>query len=465
MIHKRIFATYTFRFMIAYVAALSIAAFILLVGTYFFYSYDYFSQVNDAMENELNLLHDEYSQHDIAGLELLSQQRRLKSKYDRFSYILTDGQRVKLSGDLKHWPEVKAWADGWLSFEMSFADLNGNAQNYAFVARSRTLDDGRLLMVARVSDDIRQNVRIVLGTLIWGMVIMILLGIIGGIVTSVISLQRVEMINDAIRRIMAGDLSERITVQDPIDDFQQLAMNLNEMLDRIEDSVNDVRQVSNNIAHDLRTPLTRLRNKLSLLEKRSAPHNVAMVRAMLGEADSLLSTFSALLRIAQVESGSKKSNFTQVDLSEVFTDVVELYEPLASVKGIELTVQKSSGLLLQGDKDLLFQMLANLIDNAIKYSGEAGAISLALEVNVSQLSIVIADNGPGIAVNKHEKVFQRFYRVEASRSVQPGNGLGLSLVRAVVKLHGGEIKLTDSSGFFPKSSSPGLQVLIKLPIT
>ena len=464
MIHKRIFATYTFRFMISYVAGLSIAAFFLLVITYFFFSYDYFKSINDSIENELTLIEHELLENDLAGVEHLSLQRQRKSKYERFSYIIIDQQGQKLSGDISYWPDYKTWSDGWLSFEMSFEDWTGKPQMYAFVARTRQLTQGRKLLVARASDDIRQNIKMVLGTLLWGMIIMILLGMIGGIITSVISLQRVEMINDTIKRIMAGDLSERIAVQDPTDDFQQLAMNMNDMLDRIEDSVNDVRQVSNNIAHDLRTPLTRLRNKLSILEQRSAPHNVDMVRSLLGEADSLLSTFSALLRISQIESGHKKSNFDDVDLSAIFADVVELYEPLASDKGLALTVKHVEGIHLQADKDVLFQMLVNLIDNAIKYTPEDGALIAELSRHEDCVVIVLADNGPGITVNKHEKVFQRFYRVEESRSLQPGNGLGLSLVKAVVNLHAGDIKLTDSLGYFAKAQRPGLTVTITLPL-
>ena len=462
MIRNRVFATYTFRFMLAYVASLSIAAFVLLVATYAFYSYDYFTNVNDSMENELNLLQQAYLQHDVDGLEQFSEQRRLKSKYDRFSYILRDQDQQKISGDLRYWPVYKTWADGWLSFEMSFDDWTGEPQRYAYVARLRELDDGSQLLVARVSDDVRRTVSVVLGTLVWGMVIMILLGVIGGIITSVISLQRVELINDTIRRIMVGDLSGRITVQEPMDDFQQLAMNINDMLDRIEDSVNDVRQVSNNIAHDLRTPLTRLRNKLSILEQRSAPHNVDMVGSMLAEADSLLSTFSALLRISQVESGSKKANFTEVDLSTILADVVDLYEPVASEKNISLTLNSQADVHINGDKDLLFQTLINLIDNAIKYTPDDGAIVGELDRQDEQVSVQIADNGPGIEVAKHEKVFQRFYRVEASRSVQPGNGLGLSMVQAVVHLHDGQISLGDSARHFSLSAGTGLTVTINL---
>lgn len=464
MIRNKIFATYTFRFMISYVTSLSLGAFVLLMATYVFYSYDYFTGINTALENELDLLEHEYLNRGVEGLDTLSQQRNANSKYDRFSYILIDDDGKKVSGDITQWPAYKRWSAGWLSFEMIFEDWTGEPQLYNFLARKRHLDQGHELMVARVADDVRQNIKLVGGTLLWGMFIMIILGIIGGIITSLISLQRIETINQSIRSIMEGDLSERIPVQEPIDDFQKLAINLNDMLDKIEDAVDDVRQVTSNIAHDLRTPLTRLRNKLSMLEERAAPQNLEIVRSLLLESDSLLSTFGALLRISQVESGNKKANFMHVCLSEILDDVIELYEPLAANKDVDLSGQKMPNIMVLGDRDLLFQMLANLMDNAIKYTPEHGSICTELSVKDQNVSIIFADNGPGIPKEKHDKVFQRFYRVEESRGIHPGNGLGLSLVQAVAKLHGGDIRLDDSVAFYPSSPSPGLKVDVLLPV-
>ncbi len=295
---------------------------------------------------------------------------------------------------------------------------------------------------------------------------MILLGLLGGLITSLMTLHRVEIINDTIRDIMEGNLTHRIPVQEPLDDFQRLAMSINDMLDQIEGAMNDVREVSNNIAHDLRTPLTRLRNNLSTLEKRSAPQNTEMVRDMLAEADNLLATFSALLRIAQVESGAKRANFDRVNLTQVLEDVVELYEPLSFDKQQELKVHPFDHCDFHGDKDLLFQMLANLMDNAIKYTPESGQLSVALKVREGSKSqfaeIEFTDSGPGIPKDKQAKVFQRFYRIEASRGVSPGNGLGLALVKAVANLHHGEIFLSNVS-FYAKENK-GLRVTIKMAL-
>jgi len=453
--------------MISYVTALAVAVFVLLVITYGFFTYDYFNSVNNSLESELDILQEEYDTSGLVGLDRFAIARKEQSHFSRFAYILVDDTHQKLAGDLPYWPKYKTWSDGWLSFEMNFIGPFEKPERFNFLARSREIGDNRVLLVARASEDVRQSIELVGGTLFWGMIIMILLGLIGGLVTSLMTIHRIEVINDSIKNIMGGDLSKRIPVSEPLDDFQQLSMSMNDMLDRIERAMNDVREVSNNIAHDLRTPLTRLRNNLSLLEKRSAPQNTQMVRDMLAEADNLLSTFSALLRIAQVESGTKRENFARVNLSQITNDVIELYEPLAFDKQQKFNFEVHPDCFCVGDKDLLFQMLANLMDNAIKYTPETGAIKVTLSVFESNggrtAEIEFIDSGPGIAKEKHKKVFQRFYRVDESRGVSPGNGLGLSLVKAVADLHDGEIFLSNVSFF--KNQNKGLRVTVKFKLS
>jgi signal transduction histidine kinase len=265
---------------------------------------------------------------------------------------------------------------------------------------------------------------------------------------------------------MQGDLARRVPSDGSGDDFDQLAGNLNRMLDRIEGLMAGIRQISDNIAHDLRTPLSRLRTRLELIRgEPPADTDPAEIDAAIADAEELLGTFNALLRIARIESGGRRAGFAPTDLGPLLADLVELYEPLAADKGQALVLTpaaplepgeptaESDPLRVNGDRDLLFQAIANLVDNAIKYSPEQGRIEIDARRDGDRISIQVADTGSGIPPEQRAKVFQRFYRLEDSRTT-PGNGLGLSLVQAVAQLHGAEISLDDNR--------PGLRVTLIL---
>jgi signal transduction histidine kinase len=293
------------------------------------------------------------------------------------------------------------------------------------------------------------------GVLLRGMIVTICLGVIGGAVVSQLFQRRIETINSSIATIMAGDLSERILVQKGGSEIELLVNNLNTMLDRIESLMAGMKQVSDNIAHDLRTPLTRLRNHLTELEIPDAAGADNKVQALIEEADGILGTFNALLRIARIESDSSRSGFCRLNVNLLLQDVVEFYEPLCSDRSQQLALSISGEIELWADRDLFFQMLANLVDNAIKYTPDGGVIQVSAGLDTGAARIVVADNGPGIPDVERDKAFQRFYRLEASRGMLPGNGLGLSLVAAVVKLHQGSIQLEDAN--------PGLRVVVTIP--
>jgi signal transduction histidine kinase len=267
-------------------------------------------------------------------------------------------------------------------------------------------------------------------------------------------LRRLDAINRMSRDIMTGDLSHRVPVRGTGDDFDTLAGNLNAMLARIQDLMVTVKGVSENIAHDLRTPLARLRSRLEAarIQPPTADLYETWVDGTIAEVDKVLETFEALLKIAEIESGKPRESFAKVDLTSVVADVVEFYEPLAEERDQRFDIAIEAVHEIIGDRNLLFRALANLIDNAIKYAPLGGYVGVTLRNDPSGPTVLVADNGPGIPPQAHEKVFRRLFRLETSRS-KPGNGLGLSLVAAVVDLHGIVMTLDDNS--------PGLRVSLR----
>jgi signal transduction histidine kinase len=268
-------------------------------------------------------------------------------------------------------------------------------------------------------------------------------------------LRRVEQVNRTSERVMAGNLSDRVPVHGTSDEFDQLAANLNRMLDQIERLMNAMREVTDDVAHDLRTPLSRLRTRLelALADPSGGPTQREAVRAAIEEADHLLATFNDLLSIAELESGARRDQTEPLDLSEVAQLAVELYEPVAEEKGFALSLVTETGVRIRGAPHLISQALVNLLDNALKYAGD-GEIQVRVFRRSGRAILEVADHGPGIPEKDREAVLDRFVRLEPSRTT-PGNGLGLSLVRAIAHRHGGGVTLDDNH--------PGLRVRLEFP--
>ena len=307
------------------------------------------------------------------------------------------------------------------------------------------------LLVGRDVRDLDATRALIRDALAWGLALTAALALLGGWLTSAGVRRRIEAITRTSREIMAGDLSRRVPSDGSGDDFDQLAVSLNAMLARIEALMASVRQVTDNIAHDLRTPLARLRNRLDALHLTTPSPDL---EAAIIEADDLLTTFNALLRIARIESAQARASFAPVDLAPLAEDLGELYEPLAGERGQTLRVAVQGPAWVQGDRDLLFQALANLVDNAVKYTPPGGRIEVRVLPAEGFVLVTVSDTGPGIPPDLRARVFERFYRADVSRSA-PGSGLGLSLVRAVAQLHGATISLADTS--------PGLRVTLSIP--
>jgi signal transduction histidine kinase len=320
--------------------------------------------------------------------------------------------------------------------------------------RARQLLDpqtGVRLLVGRDVREARDFRELLLSALNIGLALTLALGVAGGFVFSRGVMSRIESISRTCRRIMSGDLAQRVPVRRRNDEMGELADSINAMLDQIERLMKGMRQVSEAVAHDLRTPLTRLRSRLESAQRRASnPAERQMIEDALADADSLLATFAALLRVARAEAGSQ-SNFVDVDLHTIAGDIADLYGPLAEDKGVKFVVSLEPGLTARGDPNLIAQALANLIDNAVKYTDE-GSVTAVLALQDGCPAFVVADTGSGIPDGYKDKVLERLFRMEQSRT-SPGSGLGLSLVAAVAKSHGLGLTLEDNV--------PGLRVTLR----
>lgn len=446
----------TFRYIVKYVTVLSATVFLLQAVFYVYFSYTSFKELGDSVVEELETLQLVYRGQALAGVEQYIADQRSSPSVNRFYYLVTDKSGTKVTGDLPVAPRYREFDDGWLGFEMALQNW-GESVDVDFLARPMDLGDGYKAMVARDYADIVERAELVFRTLVRVMIATLILGITGGFFSASRALKQVEQLNKEISRIVRAGPGQRLQVGGDKGYIGALATVMNQMLEQMEALMQGVRRVSDNIAHDLRTPLTRMRNNLSQLRDR--PDRVAggQLDQIIEECDELLSSFNALLRISALESGNRLSGGHDVELGALLRDVVELYEPLAHERDIALVLDAPQPQLCKGEADLLFQMFTNILDNAIKYTPPRGHIRVQLRTNASGVghSVLIDDSGPGIPLGERKNVFRRFYRVESSRGEHPGHGLGLSLVQAIAQYHYGTVELA--------SNHPGLQVWVHLP--
>jgi signal transduction histidine kinase len=275
--------------------------------------------------------------------------------------------------------------------------------------------------------------------------VILLVAVIGGLAIRRALLAELQGINQTASAIVAGDLSRRLPVSGGTDELEMLAQTVNRMLDQIEQLVHGVRNVSNAIAHDLRTPLAELRARLELLlvTRPAAEQTLLEIESAVADVDRVIGIFNALLRLAQIETGARRSGFVQVDVAAVAREAVDFYQPLAELKGVALSCSCKSDNIILGDSLLLSQAIGNLIDNAVKFARKDGVIEVDVVNRGETVNVTVADNGPGIPPDEMPRVSERFYRGDRSRGT-PGVGLGLSLVSAVAKLHCGRLDLADN---------------------
>ena len=358
--------------------------------------------------------------------------------------MLADPSLAVLAGNLREWPPTTTAASGWIEFRASEA-LPNAANRPLLRAMLQTFPSGDRLLVGRDISDLDSFADQIKTAIISAAALLFVIAGVASILVTRRTVGRIELINATSRAIMQSGLDQRIPLRGTHDEWDRVAENLNLMLDRIETLMGEVRQVSDNVAHDLRTPLTRMRGRLEKAYhgQRIGEDDQALIGDTIADLDAVLRIFSSLTRIAQIETQARKGAFRTVNLVEIAGEVVELYDAAAEQEGTRLTVVGDREVLVTGDRDLIFDAIANLVDNAIKHGRTGGQVVVANENIDGRPVISIADDGPGIPAHEHEQVFKRFYRLEHSRYT-PGNGLGLSLVAAVARLHGARIEMLDN---------------------
>lgn len=452
---SKLFKNSIFRLSLMYMLIFSLSV-VLLFGFIYWATAGYMLRQTEAtIEAEITGLVEHYGQSGLKGLLDVINERLTRRRDSSNLYLLADLKFKPLLGNLEQWPQGERTGSGWLSFDFDHDGEQSTAEHKG-LARLFLLQNRYYLLVGQDVHQLQRMQSLIQDSMVWGVLMTLGLALIGGLMMSKTMLRRIEAINETCHRIMDGDLSRRIACIGGNDDFDKLIQTLNHMLEQIEQLMHGIKQVSDNIAHDLRTPLSHLRRRLDILRMdwSGSAQQAELLDQAINEADGLLATFKALLRISEIESGSRRANFQEIDLTTLLDDLVELYEPLAQEKNQTLVWKRQEIPLLQADRDLLFQAFSNLLDNAVKYTPEEGAISLSLDNQAEHLVIRLQDSGPGIPAEEQQKVLERFYRLEANRLSQ-GNGLGLSLVAAIVKLHHGHLELSDCH--------PGLEVTLSLP--
>lgn len=387
------------------------------------------------------------------GLERLTEQVRIRTfEAASLDYRLEDGAGSLLAGNL---PSAQAGGDEKGEHWARLAEPKGGAEpgrdwERALVIR---LDGGAVLVVGQDLVGIKAAKQAVLIAFGWALAVALALGLTGGLVVSAAFLRRIDDMTTAARQIIAGDLGRRIPVARQDDDLGRLASTFNQMLDRIGSLLDANRQVSNDIAHDLRSPLARVLRRLEATRPRmsGSPENERAIDAAIDDIHGIIRTFSALLRIGQIETGSRRAGFKVVSLSAIALEVAEAFQPAAIDDNKSLTTNIRDEFVMLGDQELLKQLVANLIDNAIRHTPAGSHIEVAVTAHDDGALLIVADDGPGVPLAERKRIFERFYRVDRARET-PGDGLGLSLVAAIADLHGAQASAA--------SSEPGLEVTV-----
>lgn len=443
----------SFRLGLLHASLFAVSVTVLFIVVYWATDAALTDQFDRDIEAELDALESQASSQDVESLGTIIA-RRGADRADAY-YLLRDQAGNRLAGNLPTMSRQPGWIDTPLVLDVETKQPKD--RSHVIRAKGVSLAGGGMLFVGRDIYALNELREVIVRGFVTCLLVTIALALGSGVLLSAGVLRRVENIDRATREIMGGELSRRLPRSGRHDEFDNLAARVNTMLDRIQALMEDVQQVSNDIAHDLRTPLTRLRQRLELAKVKAhstQDYDLAIGRAI-QHVDTILHTFTSLLRIAQIEAGARRAGFASVDLSSLVGNLLEVYAPVAIDGRRTLEGQVAPDVVVRGDGELLTQMIANLIENALQHTPEGTRVQLELMDSDRGPVLTLADDGPGIPAASHARVFQRFARLDASRAT-PGSGLGLSLVAAIADLHGTAVALSDNR--------PGLRVTLRFEI-
>ncbi len=468
---SQIWRTTTVRLTALFILIFVVFSVVLLGYMAFQSSYAIQRQQTRDIDREIAQLQQIDANQGIRALAFAVQ--RLASRPGPGIYYLGTEVGQMVAGNVANFPPGVLSTEGIYTFEYDRERVFGDAPQSApgqehedgqALVRTVELESGFRLVVGRDIVERRGFTAIIFGGFVVAVIGIVLLSVLAGGLTAMRVLRRIDGISATSQKIMSGNLSERVPVTKRNDEFDALASSLNEMLDRIEQLMQGLKEVTDNVAHDLKTPLTRLRNRAeaALRDEADEAKRIAALESTIAESDQLIRTFNALLMIARAEAGTPSGAFSDTDLSAIIRDLAELYEPAAEEEGGKLITEVEDDLHLHANRELLGQVVVNLIENALKYAirsetkdaEPAPVVRISAKSSDDRIVVEVADNGPGIPESDRERAMERFVRLEKSRT-EPGSGLGLALVSAVARLHKGTFKLEDNA--------PGVRAVLSLP--
>ncbi|WP_421792231.1 ATP-binding protein [Hyphobacterium sp.] len=457
--------TTAFRLTLLSAGLFALSSFLILAFVYAASAGAAINRTDAVINDELAALGRRYDEAGIDGVNRYILQRTVGGS--DFLYLLVNENGRLLSGNLNGLPEVDASSEGWLDFVYGRAPTGdeSDAQDERRArARLVQIGSGHAVFVGVDVEDENRLIGRMLRAILIASALVIALGIASGVVVSRRFSRRLDHINSVARSVRGGKLASRARQNGSGDELDELSGNFNDMLDRLEEMVHRMRNVGDSIAHDLRSPLTRMRNRMeaALRADGDRASRQAALEQALNDSDELLGVFNAILSISRIEAGERRDSFEVFDPAQIVEDMGELYEPVCEDSGHAFGLESASGLRLRGDKSLVSQAMANMLDNAVKYTPAGGAVQLRLRrCSDGRAEISVTDTGPGIPLEERARVTQRFVRLEKSRN-QPGSGLGLSLVKAIADVHRAELVLDEGAGGLD-GMGPGLRIALVFP--